>query len=253
MGTNCEQFRDRLLDERLDADDLRRDPHLAGCATCGAWVERTLRNVEHLRALSPLAAPARLDALVAIEHLERLAVPAELDAMVVEDLERLVPAEVRAEREALAREPRVARFLRTLERYQAPSVLERLVDEELADPAKARARRFAGELERLSAPAALWYRLERRLRLVPAGRDAHDGRTGRRERPLRLLKTVGGLAAAALLVVLPFTLFFGGSDPQRGQRSFQVHKVSSLSELSPMARSMADGLSGGALSARSGS
>jgi hypothetical protein len=132
-------------------------------------------------------------------------------------------------------EARLLRRLATQARHRAPAVLERLVAEELSDPQAARARRFAGDLERTGAPGALARRLSRS---VDAGRSE----------PLRVVRRrwipASAVAAAA---VLALTLFVLRDRPERG-RPFTVHYGRPAAP-SPLAASLVDGWTGGFLAA----
>jgi hypothetical protein len=131
--------------------------------------------------------------------------------------------------------PRCTALLGTLARISAPDVLDRLVAEELADPATARAARFAGSLRRASAPQELSLRVHRGLApLEPRPRSRRLG-----------LATAGLLTAAAVLFWMA---------PRPSVRAvgddvypFRVVRASSLADLDPLARALVDGLTGGAV------
>jgi hypothetical protein len=117
--------------------------------------------------------------------------------------------------------------LRSLDVHKAPPVLERLLEEELAAPERQTVERFSGNLERLSAPGELAERL---------------GASVRRRAVLRLvLGPLSALAAAGLVVWLALQ---GGASEPRSHR-FQVIHASSLDELDPLARALAESLGGG--------
>ncbi|MEM7305205.1 MAG: hypothetical protein AAF682_00975 [Planctomycetota bacterium] len=163
--------------------------------------------------------------MAAFSQLGQLKAPDELD-------ERVFPlASGAASISSEQPEPRWMDALEDLPQLQAPAVLDRLVDEELRQVAQARARRFAGGLERQAAPTAL----ERRL--FPL-----DERRPHALRRPRLL-SYAAAAAAALTVWVGLNLSGDAGGPAEGplavQRSFAVH--SGLpAKMHPLAASMAD-------------
>jgi hypothetical protein len=194
------------------------------------------------RASAPSALAARLDRELAGERLERIVrglqilsrlhAPAALESALFD-----AGSSALEERNAAPGDERrgesQARILRTLDLLQAPSVLDRLVDEELRAPSAHRADRFSGNLERLSAPGVL----ERRI-----------GSSLRRSNFLRLFAgPVATLAAAGLVVWI--SVRSGQDSAARREYSFRVVHVSSLDELDPLARTLAETLSGGVASA----
>lgn len=243
METRCETLRERLLASPGEPVSAVDREHLSACAGCRRWRTRAEAVAEAVRSLPRQAAPAALDARVAADlgsegserriarilaHLPRLEAPPILADLVFDG--------IRADRSPLAGS------LRRLSRRPAPSVLERLVDEELSTPATQRARRFVGDLERLEAPQEL-----EDLVAVPVAE---------RSTPRwRLLAPSAGLAAAALVAWI--AMFSPGAPgtpgtpgPSEGsptERRFRVVRVDSASRLSPFARSFAVGLSGGAV------
>jgi len=227
--SDCASFREDWLSAGFDLE------HVEECAACEAWVRASERRIRALGSLTALRAPARLDELVARElggdrsrrleralgSLARRAAPDVLEPLVVERFEGRAPSgdEVRGERAAQA--------LRTLDVVPAPAVLERLVAEELAQPALQRAERFPGNLARLEAPEELEEKLHWAVR---------------RKAAVRLLRgPLVALAAAALVVWIALR---DGSPSPRPYR-FQVVHATSLEDLDPMARSLAESLTGG--------
>lgn len=247
MSRPCLAIQSRILAAHLDEESFETGPrllatlderdlsHLGGCADCQAFQRRQGELARRLGELERRSGPAELDlavdlalgaegqrerVLAAVVGLERREVPAALDDAI--------------ERHLAGAPPVTPRWARALERRTAPAVLDRLVEEELADPAAASVRRFAGSLERLRAPGVLGTHTHRALtgRFLPA--------RGRR----------ASLAAAALvLVAVAFGLVIrGGAGPEQAF-GLRVTKVSSLSQLDPLARQLLDGLSGGVVTA----
>jgi hypothetical protein len=253
--STCREFRERWLEAEAPA---ALDAHAERCAECARWVRSVRLQISLLGTLARDAAPARLDPLVAralaapaaslpsgrveriashLRALGRQRAPAELaERLRQAALERGAPASDEALRARELASPAL-RAVTGLPRVAAPAVLHRLVREELADPAGARAKRFPGDLERLSTPESL----ERRV--------LHELRR-RIERPGLAIPLA--LAAAALFaLVLRYAGLGedGGGAPQR-RLSFEVVRVEgSAAELDPMARSLADALAGGLLAA----
>ncbi len=269
----CKDFRRRTLALLTGASadiDSARAEHALECDACRLWAVGARARADAVRGLTRVAAPDELEWRLAVSlaaggslgrleralrDLGRATAPPELDARVAAALDpaALDPAaldpRVLAERTPEERTPEespVARALRRLPRFAAPGVLERLVAEEIASPAAARARRFAGDLERNAAPATLWARVRGEVsRRRLSGSHAPT-------RPLRgvprAFAPLVALAAAALLVVWSG---FTGGEPRLEPR-FEVRRADSAAELSPFAASLADGMSGGFLSAQEG-
>lgn len=221
---DCDRYREELL--------LGTEPRVpAGtCGDCAAHGQRLGQVRGLLGSLERHPAPAALDEALAdaldlgvagqeplLRGLERLSAPVALDEALAAELAHDHPSETPA-----------ARMVGRLERHPAPAVLDRLVAEELADPA-ADTRRHLYGLFRQSGPRSLADRVDRELR----------GPVPRR----RLGLTLGGLAAAALLVVTALPLLQG---PQvRTSPRFEVVEVRDLDGLDPFARSLVEGLAGG--------
>lgn len=226
MNSSCNDFRSQWLTEPGAL------PHAEACAACAAWARSTERQMQLLAKLERVQAPAELEARVAREldnggadRLERLltslvhpAAPESLD-------QRLAAALREPESEAageVGSDPRVG-VLGTLDRQSAPPVLDRLLEEELADP-RAQVARFSGGLEKLRAPAALEKRVEGALR---------------RRTFLRLaLVPVASLAAAGLVVWLTLR----SAQAPAPTYSFRVLHPTSVAGLSPLGRQMAQAL-----------
>jgi hypothetical protein len=228
--SDCAAFRADWLSAGYDFE------HVESCDECRAWVVAIERRIHALNDLTDLVAPAELDQRVAGElagdrqkrneraagSLARLGAPADLDAAVAELFGGREPAG------DAERGERAARTVRMLEIVPAPSVLERLVAEELAKPALQRAERFPGNLERLEAPEELREKLHGSVR---------------RRAALRLLRApLAALAAAALVVWVALQM---DDAPASRSYRFEVVRATSLADLDPMLRSMAEGLTGG--------
>jgi hypothetical protein len=231
VSPGCAAFRADWLSAGFDL------AHVAECADCRAWVTASERRILALNGLACLSAPEALDRRVARElagdrslrleralrSLARRAAPPALDVAVAGLFEGRVPAgdAVRGERAAQA--------LRALDIVPAPAVLDRLVAEELAKPELQRAERFPGQLERLAAPEELEEKLHGSVR---------------RKAAVRLLRgPLLALAAAALVV---WVALQEDSTKSRSYR-FEVVHATSLEDLDPMARSLVESLTGGAV------
>jgi hypothetical protein len=238
-------------------------PHLAECAECAAAWQRALTSARLLGELARQSAPEALDEAVrhelttearevrvarALSSLERMEAPSALDGSVVCAInaghrqDRAAASLVGLTRQAAPNELE-DRLLHEPRRQVAPDVLDRLVAEELADPAKAMASRFAGRLPRLKAPAAL-------DRYVESSLQGRPGSDHRAERRLQLpTHRFGPLAAAAGLLAV---LWIGRTmlvDPEPTELSFSVSKAETVDDLGPTARSWMTGLAGGILDA----
>jgi hypothetical protein len=216
-GDDCLGVRAEALDGRADAAPSRSAAaHLAACAPCRAALAARTRVANALSALARRPVPAELDTRV---HARPWLEP---------------EAESAAEQRLDSSAEPLAELFGRLQRQRAPLVLDQLVREEIADPARARARRFAGDLERLSAPAAL------NLAAVVHG-------PGRARRPLLRF------AAAAAVAGLLFSVWLAQREnlqPAPAARyRFQVVRATEVAQLDPMARGLVDGLTGGMLSA----
>lgn len=227
MNDACRDFRTECAS---GADAVGEHP--GACPACAQWLRDFQRRSRALSELTRLSAPAELEAGVAQElagertyrlqralaTLARLGAPARLDESVLGSFAR-DPAgdEERGKRKAQA--------VRALEFHSAPNVLERLVNEELAAPERHVAERFTGNLERLGAPRAL----------------ADGLRTSVRRRTLvrLVLGPVAALTAAGVVVWLAI-----GREPEPRRRRFDVVYATSLEEMVPLARALAESLGG---------
>jgi hypothetical protein len=219
MDARCQAFRDALVESStLEAGSLHE------CSECAAYARRFSQRESVLRSLERHTAPTELEgrtiaaleagyredrAVAALRDLARVDVPSSLDRAV----------------ERVAGE--VAQ--RATSPVAAPDVLRRLVEEELSDPSKARARRFVGSLPREAAPAELDARVAAEL--------------ARPERPRRFRSKL--LAVSFAVVVLAISIQIAIS--MRASRSrIQWIAANDTSEISPMAATLFSGVSGGA-------
>lgn len=228
MNDACRAFRI----EWLSAEGTALE-HASRCEACTRWVRSTEGQRAALSSLARLAAPAELEERLVLElagvrshrlervlgSLVRLGAPSTLDERVAAEL-----AHAGAGDEERGRSQ--AQAVRALEVQPAPDVLERLVNEELGDPARHRAERFPGSLERQHAPAVLAHRLSVSVR--------------RRALVRLVLGPLATLAAAGMVVW--FAVGHVGESPRR---PFRVIEASSLDDLDPMARALAESLGGG--------
>lgn len=236
MNTACTDFRDTAL--AVDLDRARMSEHGRECADCSAWCERIQREVLALRGLMRLEAPFELDgrvvaaleaggrqqrALNALGVIGRVEPPLELDRAVDADLEAVEPI---------------------LRPQRAPAVLDRLVSEELAAPAKTRVRRYLGTLERMATPAELDARVASELEVL---------RSRRPSRPL--LRSVTGFTLAAAAVLLIWTAAPTGQRTDTppvdttARYDFELQE-GSIDELPWVASGLLEGVLGGGLSVR---
>lgn len=251
----CDAHRDELaraVSDRTPEWSGALAEHLAGCPACSARRGRDARLAEGLRGLARRPAPAALDARIEAELvgrpteravsslglLRRPAAPAALAGLVVSAMH----AGQRQERAAawvvgLARRPApdaLEGLIQGLpQRRPAPAVLDRLVAEELADPAKSMASRFLGRLERRTAP----HGLERRLVRGRSGAEGDGARaTGRRAR--RRLAVGASLVAAALLAWFGVVRPADTAPEPELTLGFRVERARSIDELGPVARGL---------------
>jgi hypothetical protein len=249
MSPACLRFRAGLHD--LVVADPEALAHAASCEPCAALAARVERAAGAVADLKGLSAPVSLDGLVvaaleagvreeravrAVQGLEREPLPEPLEEAVETE------AEIAAE---LERTELAAGF--DTERQPVPSVLERLVSEELAQPDRAVVERFVFSLPRQKAPSELEARVHADL-VEPAATPAPitaPRLLGRR------LTLVGSTLAAGLLVTLLFRPFFTITDPDQG-RPFRVEPATAddLAALDPFTKGLIENVAGGMLAAR---
>jgi len=274
MLPQCQAFRDMLLDAGVP--QAPATGHGSVCAACASWAHSTERLARQLQTLPRAAAPAELEgrvvaalqaghrqnrAVQAVADLGRISSPAVLDEFVDADLE-----------EGLASPARPPSLLELQgRRIQAPSVLDRLVREEIAEPSRSLARRYLGSLRRKRAPEELRLRvavsiqrvlsaqraLSIRTALSTGVRGLRRGAGGQPQRPIGLdaglkvgaRRAVGaGLAVAALLFVLGVFLLRPTPPLRPHGPQIVVEQVADPSGLPPFAAALLDGASGGLLS-----
>lgn len=229
MNERCAAFRAEWLSAGFDP------VHVEECEACRAWVRASERSIQALEELRAAEAPGELERRVvrelsgdrvrrlerAVGSLARLGAPAALDGLVHRRLAGRAPAG------DAERGERSAQVLRTLDLVPAPAVLDRLVQEELAAPARQTAERFPGNLERLRAPDALAEALHARAR---------------RQTFVRLARGPFAVLVAAALVVWLALRF---DEPAPRAYRFEVVRADSLEGLDPLARALAESLTGG--------
>lgn len=250
---------DALVRALRDLERKAAPPELAGfvVAACHEG-QRQDRAVAALAALGRLRAPDALDGRVLDRHAagnpRARHEESELDAAVREhalDERELDPRELDEVSEQEQVEERAERELDAAPpgdegRLHVPHVLDRLVDEELREPSKALVRRFAGRLPRLAAPAELDERVHRMLATGELARTRANRWPSANSWRLR---------AAALFVlfgagvgVLVWTLGRAANSPNgpgHGLLAVRIERVHSAAELTPEARALIGGITGG--------
>lgn len=244
----CTLARELWLEDRG-----RAKLHAADCPACGEWLARQGLVTGVLGSMDRVVAPLELEERVvedlasgsgallgALRGLERLEAPARLEERLASELAQEEP-ELAADVELET--PAWAPLLEGLAPLTAPSVLDRLVDEELADTPKALTRRLVGGLFRKDSPRVLTVRVADSLESDSEGALEAPKRTLLRSRWLPL----GSAAAAALLIwsASPFLL----KDAKEPTRHFRVVRVESLASMDPLAKSLVEGLAGGRVQA----
>lgn len=222
MSESCKNFRR----EWLFSSDVSE--HAESCKACRAFMAASQARIGALESLTMAPAPLELEARVEEElsgtgtrrmtsvltSLVRHPAPATLDVLM---RRRLV------EHGDPSRGQERARAVAALDIRGAPDVLERLLREELEDPAGARADRFVGTVTRLEAPSSLADRLAVGLR--------------RRATLRTIVPPIASLAAAALVVWLVVRGVEPNDRPRRPY-SFEVVRTADLGGLEPVARQM---------------
>jgi hypothetical protein len=209
-----------------DGADDELMAHLRDCSACRLLGERLVAALSSLdaRRSAPHELDGRVVAALGGGHRQERGVRALVRVLTRRPapggLEGNVERSLQGDSETLR--PTLARVLSS--RVAAPAVLERLVAEEIQDPAKSTARRFVGFLRRAQAP-----------------KELEQGLDPRRSRRMQVSLTVAATLLAALFLMRP-----------QGERSysFRVARPTSVAELSPMARSLLDAATAGALSSR---
>ena len=239
MVPPCNDTRERLL---ADSECASTEAHVRDCGDCRSWWARTQRLSLSIAGLPRIAAPDALTEAVRLEladsselevdglleralrSLPRVCAPAILDDLV------LAPS--------LLNESVPAQLLGNLSRVSAPAVLERLVGEELEAPARHRVERFVGDLPRATVPAAL-DESPVESGLKQAGRAAS---THRADKLRRVLAPLAAIAAGLFL----WTNFSSQVEkPEAVDYGFDVVRVSSPEQFSPLAQSFLNGMTSG--------
>jgi hypothetical protein len=234
----CADLRELML-----ADGERFERHAADCSACAAWLERQGVVAGMLGTIDRLVAPVELEGrlrgdfevksgalLGALRGIERLEAPEELEELLAQALS----SEEEFDQDAELEIPAWATLLGNLELQTAPRVLDRLVDEELADLPAAVTRRFAGGLFRRSSPRSLTARIAHELGAGPARPQPAWRHWG---------LPLGSAVAAAALFLLAAPLLF--KSPTEAPPRIRVIQVESLASLDPLARSLVAGFAGG--------
>lgn len=218
----CPDRRERLI--AVAAGEAQRDAafdaHVAMCAGCRGFFERVGHQVSSLSNLVRRSAPSALDGLAVAATQAGFRQDRAVDA-----LRSLSPAAMPSEVD-LAIWP---------QDVQAPPILDRLVDRNLAEQTNGIARRFAGRLERLQAPRLLEGRV----------RAAYEIGRARRERTQRRFAL---LAAAVILVALGSVgtlIVVDRFSTERALPQIVIERVSSPAELDPALQQMFASLVGG--------
>jgi len=218
-GSPCADFRAAII-ARAEGDvvDLALDAHLERCAVCRRELVRTEQRIELLRKIPGPGAPIALDGLV-------------VAAMQAGERQQRATRAV----QSLSRAHTPEDLARRLAGPKAPHVLERLVREDLADPAKALASRYAGSLGRLRAP----HDLDQRLRELRPG-------SVQRHMPVALV-TAGVMLALGALIVAGIL-----NGPRNSALSTTpagpiliVERVDSVRDLDPLVGQILSGVMGG--------
>lgn len=210
------------------------------CAECERWAARLVQREGLLRTLPRAIAPTELDRLS-----ERELEAEGRHARAVRALESLGRVEASAELDRAVEALASGSGMGAAVRQRTPSVLDRLVAEELANPVKARVARQMENLPRLEAPVALEQRL---VRALAEPRPASNVSTAPRRARAWLAVAA---AAVALLALAPFAWErrepSSGLRTARAARPFRVERLESTRDLSPSARAWLETVSSGLL------
>lgn len=221
MRPGCRELRDAWIEHAQPrALEGELAAHLATCEECARFVANARRIARAMAELPRLEAPDELPGrVVAACHAGFLQ---ERAARLARELARLeVPSAL--EQKVLGTASRELR---------APAVLDRLVAEDLRDPAKAIARRYAGSLKRHEAPKTLAGRVSSELRRPRAA--------------LRGLRAWHLIAAcsAGLALVLGIEMWRAPDTRAAEPIAVQIEHVGRASDLGPLAASLFDSLAG---------
>ncbi|MDZ4773768.1 MAG: hypothetical protein SGI72_11620 [Planctomycetota bacterium] len=201
--------------------DLALEAHLIACGGCNAFLASVQTQVRALRGLTPLPAPRELHGLVvaatqaghrqeravaALRSIGRATMPPEVD-------HAIWPIGV-----------------------SAPPVLDDLVNRSLQDPTHSFARRFAGRIERLSAPRDLDARVGK----------VYEFGAKRRERAARRLAFATAALVLVGITVTATWLVARSGEVTAAEPQFVIERVTSPEAFDPLWRSTLSGLLGGA-------
>lgn len=214
MKRPCDGMRDPIVATAGEARVGELAAHLARCVACAGYAASIDRSALALRSLPRDEPSEALDGLVVAAfhagHRQERAVDA-----------------VRA----LTREPTPSALDQRLWKRgprAAPTVLDRLVAEELADPEKAISKRYAGSLQRLSAPDEL------RRRIATA--NSH--------RPARLAAWSTAALVFVVVGLVSIVQWFGSRTVGDGLVDVTVEHVTTTDELSPLSARLFAGFAG---------
>lgn len=210
------------------------------CAECQRWAARLAQREGLLRTLPRMVAPSELDGLS-----ERELESEGRRARAIRALESLARVEASEELDRAVEELASGPGMGAAMPQRAPSVLDRLVAEELANPVKARVARQLENLPRLEAPVALEQRLAREL--------AEPRPVAKLSAAPRRMRAWLAVAAAAIALLSLAPLAFEGRETSNGlqtaraARPFRVERLDSTRDLSPSARAWLETVSSGML------
>lgn len=240
MKHPCQDHRDLWLEQALDPAPGSQESH--GCPQCAEWEALQRAQVNLLRSLSPLHLP-ETQAIQESDLLPMGEGSGELHVTLIGPIERVLgelstPQAPRELDERVEDELRLAGTLDPasgplgcLENHVSPSVLDRLVEEELASPLGHLSARLIGRMERCKAPVELAARVAQDL--IPSRPGFLSGRSG------------GWISfLAACLVGWLAIQVFTPAERAPGRRLTIVRAIS-LAELSPIARSHMEALGAG--------
>jgi hypothetical protein len=227
---SCQEFRDGWL---ADALDRAGGPYLnsLACPDCDTWRAQLALQVRALTSLRTLALPATHTAPTEL-HESRVEPTVELESPVQRCLDGLTslkaPESLFEQVAADLRSPANHSIVET-ESFHSPSVLERLVNEELADPLAHQSARIIGRLDSQKAPAELQDMVARDLAAI------------RSRIQWRGWATFMAACFVGWIVVNEVT----SEDPAPGRR-FEIVHAETLVEFSKLGRAHLEIMSGGA-------
>lgn len=254
MTSPCNAFRDQILERSLELSRFRPradsdipvvedagalgtasfggvelDAHLVTCAACAQLASRLTEQRSALGGLMRLEAPAELAGrVVAAGHAgyRQERIQAALRGLAHNVAPTTLDAALWSKGAATRRQDAA--------KLAPPPVLARLVAEELADPTKSLARRYAGRLGRLNAPEILRRRLD-------------DGVLSARSHRSRRNRLINSLVVVLLVTITSVATFMVAQDDDvvASAPAFVIEKAESIADFDPLTRSLASGLTGG--------